>query len=345
MDSITHAVAGAVIARAVGDEKLGPWGTVAGLAMGFFPDTDFLLGLINRRFYLEYHRQFTHSLLLLPLYALFFSWLFVRLSKRPFPKAFFLVSSLALASHVFFDLLTSYGTMILAPFFKHRFAFDLLFIIDLFFSAILVLPWGAGFIWKGRARLLAQGSLIGLAAYILFCSIQHYNAIGLGRDFASTLGEKSVAVAALPEPFSPFRWASYVETPSAVYQGFVDLVRQKKRDGLTFEVNTGSGLRAGLRKLDRLFDPPGEIRYRSWPKLLPSPWVQKAIDTDGVRFYYWFARFPVVSYVNTRGGLHRVEFTDLRFLIPGVRLPFVYFVEMDGTGTVVSEGFLDDNKR
>jgi membrane-bound metal-dependent hydrolase YbcI (DUF457 family) len=65
MDSITHTLTGAVIARAIDDEKIGNWGTIAGLTMGFFPDSDFVLGLFNRHFYLQYHRDFTHSLLLL----------------------------------------------------------------------------------------------------------------------------------------------------------------------------------------------------------------------------------------------------------------------------------------
>lgn len=70
MDTMTHVLTGGVIAKAIDDEKIGNWGT--GLAMGFSPDSDFVLGLFNRQFYLEYHRDFTHSLLLIPFYALFF---------------------------------------------------------------------------------------------------------------------------------------------------------------------------------------------------------------------------------------------------------------------------------
>ena len=49
--------------------------------MGAFPDSDFVLGLFNRQFYLEYHRNFTHSLLLAPFYALFFAWGFCEAVK------------------------------------------------------------------------------------------------------------------------------------------------------------------------------------------------------------------------------------------------------------------------
>jgi hypothetical protein len=33
---------------------------------------------------------------------------------------------------------------------------------------------------------------------------------------------------------------------------------------------------------------------------------------------------------------------DVRFLIPGIRLPFVYYVEFDDSGKIQSEGFLED---
>jgi hypothetical protein len=96
--------------------------------------------------------------------------------------------------------------------------------------------------------------------------------------------------------------------------------------------------------LDHLYYPRGNIPFYSWRKLSDSPWVQKALTAEGVNFYYWFARFPVVRSVNSRDGAHRVEFMDVRFFLPGIRLPFVYYVEMDDLGRVRSEGFIEDQR-
>jgi hypothetical protein len=52
----------------------------------------------------------------------------------------------------------------------------------------------------------------------------------------------------------------------------------------------------------------------------------------------------VVKSVHSQNGRHRVEFMDARFLIPGVRLLFVYYVEFDDSGKIRSEGFLEDRK-
>jgi len=75
------------------------------------------------------------------------------------------------------------------------------------------------------------------------------------------------------------------------------------------------------------------------------PWAEKALATEGVKFYCWFARFPVVMSMNSRDGRHRVEFMDVRFFIPGIRMPFVYFVKFDDSGKIRSEGFLKDRRR
>jgi inner membrane protein len=344
MDTITHTLAGAVIAKAIHDEKIGKWGTIAGLAMGFFPDSDFILGLFNRQFYLEYHRDFTHSLLLIPLYALFFSWLFVKISRRHYFWSFFKVCLPVLFSHAILDLLTSYGTMILSPFFEHRFSWDLVFIIDLVFSGIVFFPLVVSVFWKDKAQWVCRGSLIGLTLYILFCWVQHHQAIELAEAFGKNLDEEVIQVASLPQPVSPYRWANYVETKDKVYQGFVNLTLKEPPQPLSRRAESRSNFFNLLEKLRSLYQSPGKVCYQSYQKLQDSPWVKKALSTEGVKFYYWFAQFPVVKSVHSQDGKHRVEFMDVRFLTPGIRLPFVYYVEFDDSGKIQSEGFLEDRK-
>jgi len=344
METITHTLTGAVIAKAVDDEKIGKWGTIAGLAMGFFPDSDFVLGLFNRQFYLEYHRDFTHSLLLIPLHALFFSWLFVKISRRHHFWSFFKVCLPVLVSHAILDLLTSYGTMIFSPFIERRFSWDLVFIIDLVFSGIVLFPLGLSVFWKDKAQWVCRGSLIGLTLYILFCWVQHHQAIELAKGFGKNLNEEVIQVASLPQPVSPYRWANYVETKDKVYQGFVDLTLKESPQSLSRQPESRSHFFKFLEKLNSLYQPPGKVYYQSYQKLQDSIWVEKALTTEGVKFYYWFAQFPVVKSVHSQDGKHRVEFMDVRFLTPGIRLPFVYYVEFDDSGKIQSEGFSEDRK-
>ncbi len=342
MDTITHVLTGAVIAKAIDDGKIGNWGTIVGLAMGFFPDTDFVLGLFNHQFYLKYHRDFTHSLLLLPFYSLFFSWLFVKISKRPFFWSYFKICLPVLISHILLDLLTSYGTMIFSPFFEHRFSWDLVFIIDLFFSGIIFLPLMVSMLWKNKAKWICRGSLIGLALYIIFCWVQHHKAIELTMAFAGNLNEEVIQVASLPQPISPFRWANYVESKDQIYQGFVDLDLKEFSRPVGKPSESESNFFLLLKRLKSLYQPPQKVHFQSYQKIQDSPWVEKALATEGVKFFYWFAQFPVVKSVNIKDGRHRVEFMDVRFFIPGIRLPFIYSVEFDDSGKIQSEGFVEE---
>jgi len=338
MDSVTHTLTGAVIGRAIDDDKLGNWGTIAGLAVGAFPDSDFILGLFNRQFYLEYHRDFTHSLILIPFYALFFSWVFVKVSKRPYFWGFYKICLLVLVSHVLLDLFTSYGTMIFSPFFEHRYAWDLIFIIDLTFSGIIFFPWVVSFFWKRRSMWICRGSLIGLTLYLLFCWVQHDRALELTKTYARSLNEEVLKVASIPQPVTPFRWANYIETQDKVYQGFVDFLKKDLPKQI-------SRFPSFLEQINGLYHSPEKMAYRSWVKFPDSHWVKKALQTDGVKFYYWFARFPVVKSVNSANGSHRVEFMDVRFSMPSFRMPFVYYLEFDNSGRIQSEGFERDGKK
>ena len=185
---------------------------------------------------------------------------------------------------------------------------------------------------------------MGLAIYILFCWVQHHQALALTKTFAKNLNEEIIQIASLPQPLSPFRWANYVETKDKVYQGFVDLLSKEHPSPASRPVESGSSFFSVLKRLKGLYEPPGKVYYQSFQKLQNSQWVEKALATEGVKFYYWFARFPVVISVNSRDGIHRVEFMDVRFHLPGIRTPFVYYLEFDDSGKIRSEGFVENRK-
>src|SRR5712692_7137487 len=87
MDTLTHALSGALLARATAPKDAPPASLPRRLAAGFFacaaPDLDFVVGLVGPVEYLAHHRGATHSLVLLPLWAFVFSWLLAKILREP----------------------------------------------------------------------------------------------------------------------------------------------------------------------------------------------------------------------------------------------------------------------
>jgi len=317
MDPVTHGLAGAVIAKAGFSRSLGKWGTITGIIVALLPDSDIVLRLFGLETYLRYHRGITHSLILLPVYSLLLAFIFQRISKIRNFFYFYLLCFLSLLSHILLDLVTSFGTMALSPLSSQRLAWDIIFIIDPYFTAILLIPFLLTYLFKKYNRELGVLSISLLVPYIALCIFSHNKAISMARQDAEERGLVPRVVAALPQPFSPFRWVLLVDAGDRLYQRFTDVI---------YHDTSPHGM--------------GGIMWKKWPD---SPWIDKALKLPGVEFYMWFARFPVAAVNDMADGHHLVEFTDLRFDILRDRIPFTYRVEFDNEGSVVLEKFTTVN--
>ncbi len=332
MDTVTHALAGYVIAKTGLSRDTGRWGPIASVAASVFPDIDGVLSpFIGTEAYLEYHRSLTNSVFLVIPFALFFAWLFRRLSGMDRFWTFFLLWCVGILTHTFLDLVTSFGTMILSPLWDHRFALDWVFIIDPYLVAIFVFPMLAMTIWRKWARALGRTSLVLGVLYIALCAFSHSWAISLAKEFARERGLRPKTLAALPQPLSPFHWGNYIVADGKIYEGLVNLVGTRQRS-----TNPHGG---PLGRIWSRYQPPEGLQYREWDRLDGSSWAEKAMESNGVRTFLWFARFPVARYVGMVDGLYRVELYDLRFGSIEGRRPFLYVMEFDRDGNLASQGF------
>jgi len=142
MDPLSQAGLGASLSQSFVTSARQYWpALIIGALAGMAPDLDVL---INSRedplLFLEYHRQFTHSLVFIPVGALIcalivvaasrISWLSTGLSFRQI----YLFSLLGYATHGLLDACTSYGTQLFWPFSTERFAWNTVSIIDPLFS-------------------------------------------------------------------------------------------------------------------------------------------------------------------------------------------------------------------
>jgi membrane-bound metal-dependent hydrolase YbcI (DUF457 family) len=173
MDTITHGIAGALIGKAVfrGEDmfaahpmyrgRIITWALMLG---AIFPDSDVIRDFFSsdKLLIVTWHRSLTHSLVLLPLWALLFAGstrAFARWRKWEAPSfaALSAISAVGILSHILLDLVTSFGTMIWSPLEWSRPAWDLIFIVDFTLTAIFLLPQLLAWVYahpekvKGRA--------------------------------------------------------------------------------------------------------------------------------------------------------------------------------------------------
>jgi membrane-bound metal-dependent hydrolase YbcI (DUF457 family) len=182
MDTITHGIAGALIAKAafrgqdmlaarpLNRERIITWSLMLG---AIFPDSDVLREFFSRNdlLILTWHRSITHSLVFLPIFAMALAALtrwFVRWRKWDAPSfsVLIIVYAVGILSHILLDLVTSFGTMVWSPVKWSRPAWDVIFIIDFTLSAILLVPQIVAWVYaseKGLQRR-ALGSWIVFAA-------------------------------------------------------------------------------------------------------------------------------------------------------------------------------------
>jgi len=176
VDTITHGIAGALISKAVfgGRDLISPgsmnrqrvitWSLMLG---AIFPDSDVAreFFLHNPMLMLTWHRSITHSLLCLPIWAVLLAGLtrvVVKWRKWEAPSFIALcgIWAIGILSHILLDLLTTFGTMIWSPLEWSRPAWDILFIVDFSFMAIVLIPQLLAWIYeepkhiKWRAILL-----------------------------------------------------------------------------------------------------------------------------------------------------------------------------------------------
>jgi inner membrane protein len=314
MDTLTHALSGALLARATAPKDAPARSTPRRVAAGFFaaaaPDLDFVLGLAGPVEYLLYHRGATHSLLLLPLWALAVSWVLAKILREPRGwRALYGVSALALAAHIAGDVITSFGTMVFAPLSDWRAGIGTTFIIDLWFTGIILAGLlASALIYRSRWPAIAASAL--LAGYVGFQYVQKEKALELGERYVLEHGLSGAKVSAQPRPVSPFNWTVFVSDEQAHRYAHVNLVRGEPRS-----YRPGDGF---IARIDSPYVPAAQALWVSSTRYGHPPadaLVREAWESPALGFFRWFADVPAFDGITE--GSTCVWFTDLRFLTPG----------------------------
>ena len=225
MDPLTQGVIGATLPQAVASSKkhmaiAGMFGLLGGMA----PDLDVLIRSdSDPLLFLEYHRQFTHSLIFIPLGGFICALLLYPLVGKRWGLTLmrsWLYCSLGYATHALLDSCTSYGTQLFWPFSDQRVAWNNMPIIDpLYTLPILALVLTVA---VKKNPLLARMALAWALIYPAIGVLQRERAETAGWELAVERGHRPVQLEAKPSFGNLIVWKVVYETDQRYY---VDAVR------------------------------------------------------------------------------------------------------------------------
>ncbi len=270
MDSVTQAALGAAIGGAIAPAGQRRKALLVGAALGTLPDMDVLIDYGDAVANFTYHRGFSHSLLVLPPFALLL-WLVLRrwwVPVREEPLRWLAIIALALITHPLLDAHTAYGTQLLWPFEVTPTMWATLFIIDPLYTlpllvgvvVVAVRPASTGTI---RACLLLS------TLYLAWSWVAQAT---VARHVEEALAERGIPDAPafiVPTPFNTLIWRVVVQTEGGYLEGFDSLLTDEDR--LDFTVHS----------FDRgLLDEAGNVWAVARLRWFARDFVKATIEND-----------------------------------------------------------------
>ena len=407
MDTITHGIAGALIGKAVfgGEDLFGPtlqtkngaedppprkvsrgrivtWALMLG---AIFPDSDVLRDILSddRLLVVTWHRSITHSLLMLPLWALLLagitravtSW---RKWEAPSFALLSAIYAVGILSHILLDLVTSFGTMIWSPLRWSRPAWDLLFIVDFTFAAIVLVPQWLAWVYSRPEKMWPRA----LGTWLVFMPVPVLVARIAERADApisgrTVLGAMTVITAVFLLPAirgwgleirrGPWNRAGFAAALAYIALTFVAhraaLARIHKFaeldqlqvesigalplppslwhwDGLVRSARGVYELRMDLSDRSASGTDLLAHEHRYYPDAAPNSYIEEAKRLPEVQKVLWFARFPVTRF-HKEGSEAIVDIFDVRFSRTTASRPpaFTYRVRFGSDGSLLSQGW------
>lgn len=211
MDPLSQATLGAAAAQSLIKKsdlaRIALIGALAGMA----PDLDVLIqSSTDPLLQLEYHRQFTHSLIFIPVGALLCAIAFWPFMRRHMSfKAIWLTALAGYATHALLDACTTYGTLLLWPFSDARIAWNTISVIDPVFTLPLL-----GFVIAAgvkKSQFIGRLGMAWVALYLSIGVIQEERAIAAGEALAADRGHAPAVVSAKPSFGNLLLWKTVYE--------------------------------------------------------------------------------------------------------------------------------------
>jgi len=211
MDPVTQGTLGAALSQSIANPRRLRAFTLAGAVGGLAPDLDiFISSATDPLLYLEFHRQFSHSLIFIPFGAGICALvLYGFLRRRLQWWEIYLACLLGYATHGLLDACTSYGTQLFWPFSDARISWNWISVVDPLFSVPLMLL--VVFAARYRRRVFAIVGLSWAVVYLVVGAVQHQRATETALQLAEERGHIPVRITVKPGFGNILLWKAIYE--------------------------------------------------------------------------------------------------------------------------------------
>jgi inner membrane protein len=226
MDTFTHIALGAAVGEIMLGKKLGKRAMIIGAAANTFPDIDFLASLwLSPADNVLAHRGFTHSILCMVLLTLLFCWVALKWDKQHAvsPAKWFSFFLLQLGLHLFVDAFNAYGVGWFIPFDDIRISFHTIFVVDPFYSSILILVFILLLLYPVNYKYRNRMAALGLSISALFLIYALINKSIASSEVQNLLRKQKISYNryfTTPTPFNTWLWFAVAEVDSGYYMGY-----------------------------------------------------------------------------------------------------------------------------
>ena len=219
MDPISQGALGASVPQALSRGRYVVAATLFGALSGMAPDLDSLIRSdTDPLLFLEYHRQFTHSLIFIPVGSLLCATLLHFLLGKRWQidfKLTYLFCFLGYATHGLLDSCTSFGTQLLWPFSDRRFAWNTISIVDPLFTLPLLALVVIGL--RRKSARFAQVALCWVVFYQGLGIFQHLRVAEVGAQLAEQRGHVPMRLEVKPSFGNLLLWKVIYEIEDGYY--------------------------------------------------------------------------------------------------------------------------------
>jgi membrane-bound metal-dependent hydrolase YbcI (DUF457 family) len=382
MDPITHGIAGSLLGKSFFSKRNARVAIFAATLGAVFPDVDTIADVVTRDplAIVKYHRGITHSFFGLPFFAAGLAWLTRRVCRKlgieaPSWLMLTLVCGVGIASHILMDGTTSFGERMWTPFSQQRVAWDLIFIVDLVFTTILLVPQLVAWVYakreKSRGRALwmwialtvgaAFGWAVARAAGFPF----HAWIIAIASGvFAAVFFVPGMVADGWAFRVTRTAWCRmglcvallYVCACGVAHHTAMQTIVTFANDNHIAVERIGALPLApsildwgvGIRSTNGVYEAQFDLRHAGNVPVLFTPdspsnvYIKRALTLPSVKLFWGFSRFPTIR-SHTEDDDHTVDIGENRFMNQrrGPQ-PFTYRVVFDAAGRVIREGLLTD---